>query len=70
MIAAMSRYSCPPSTPLRFGKQPVNLQGSAYYNVETPDNGARWQLRLQLQLCFQSDQDDNIRTRADELRSG
>ena len=37
---------------MRFGKQPVNLQGSAYYNVETPDNGASWQLRLQLQLLF------------------
>jgi len=37
---------------MRFGKQPVNLQGSAYYNVERPDNAARWQLRLQLQLLF------------------
>ena len=37
---------------MRFGKQPVNLQGSAYYNVEKPDNGASWQLRLQLQLLF------------------
>ena len=37
---------------MRWGKQPVNLQGSAYYNVETPDNGATWQLRLQLQFLF------------------
>ena len=25
----------------RFGKQPVNLQASAYYNVERPDNAAQ-----------------------------
>ena len=37
---------------MKIGKQPVNLQASAYYNVETPDNGADWQLRLQLQLLF------------------
>jgi hypothetical protein len=36
----------------KFGKQPANIQASAYYNVERPDNGARWQLRLQLQLLF------------------
>jgi hypothetical protein len=32
--------------------QPVNIQASAYYNVETPEYGADWQLRLQLQLMF------------------
>ncbi len=37
---------------MRFGKQPVNLQASAYYNVEKPDNAADWQLRLQLQFLF------------------
>ena len=37
---------------MRFGKQPVNMQASAYYNVVTPDFGADWQLRLQLQLMF------------------
>lgn len=37
---------------LRFGKQPVNLQASAYYNVERPDNAAQWQLRLQMQFLF------------------
>jgi hypothetical protein len=37
---------------MRFGKQPVNLQASGYYNVERPDNAASWQLRLQLQLLF------------------
>ncbi len=37
---------------MRFGKQPVNLQAAAYYNVERPDNGALWQLRLQIQLLF------------------
>jgi hypothetical protein len=36
----------------RFGKQPVNMQASAYYNVKKPDFGADWQLRLQLQLMF------------------
>ena len=36
----------------RFGKQPVNLQASAYYNIERPDDAANWQLRLQLQLLF------------------
>jgi hypothetical protein len=37
---------------MRFGKQPVNLQASAYTNVERPDNAARWQLRLQLVFLF------------------
>ena len=37
---------------MRFGKQPVNLQASAYYNVERPDNAAQWQLRLQMQFLF------------------
>ena len=36
----------------RFGKQPVNMQASAYYNVKKPDFGADWQLRLQLQFMF------------------
>lgn len=34
------------------GKQPINGQVSAYYNVESPDSGADWQLRLQLQFLF------------------
>jgi hypothetical protein len=34
------------------GRLPVNAQASAYYNVERPDGGARWQLRLQVQLMF------------------
>jgi hypothetical protein len=37
---------------MRFGQQPVNLQASAYYNVERPDNAATWQLRLQVQFMF------------------
>ena len=37
---------------MHFRKQPVNLQASAYYYVERPDNAASWQLRLQLQLLF------------------
>ena len=34
------------------GRLPVNTQASAYYNVERPDLGARWQLRLQIQCMF------------------
>jgi len=36
----------------KIGKQPVNAQVGAYYNVEKPDFGADWQLRLQLQFLF------------------
>jgi hypothetical protein len=36
----------------RIGKQPLNAQISAYYNVEKPEFGADWQLRLQLQMLF------------------
>ena len=36
----------------KIGKQPVNGQVSAYYNVEKPKFGADWQLRLQLQFMF------------------
>lgn len=34
------------------GKLPVNTQFGGYYNVVHPDNGATWQLRLQLQFMF------------------
>lgn len=34
------------------GKLPVNTQLSSYYNVVHPDNGANWQIRLQVQLMF------------------
>jgi hypothetical protein len=34
------------------GKQPINAQAGAYYNVEKPDSGADWELRLQLQFLF------------------
>lgn len=37
---------------MKWGKQPVNLQVSGYYNIERPDDASRWQLRLQLQLLF------------------
>jgi hypothetical protein len=33
-------------------KLPINTQVSAYYNVEHPDAGAEWQLRVQVQLMF------------------
>jgi len=36
----------------RIGKQPMNVQTQAFYNVEKPDNGADWQLRAQLQFLF------------------
>jgi hypothetical protein len=36
----------------KWGEQPVNLQASAYYNLETPRNGPDWQLRLQAQFLF------------------
>lgn len=34
------------------GKLPLNAQVGAYYNVVHPDNGANWQLRLQVQAMF------------------
>jgi len=34
------------------GKLPVNTQLSAYYNAVTPDDGADWQIRAQVQLMF------------------
>lgn len=37
---------------VRFGKLPVNFQTQAFYNVEKPQNGADWTLRLQAQLMF------------------
>ena len=37
---------------MKIGKQPVNMQASAYYNVERPDNAAKYQIRLQIQLLF------------------
>ena len=36
----------------RIGTQPINASASAYYNVEKPDFGADWQLRLQVQFLF------------------
>lgn len=34
------------------GSQPMNLQVQAFYNVEKPEFGADWSLRIQLQLLF------------------
>ena len=36
----------------RIGKQPINTQLSAYYNVEKPEFGPDWQLRFQVQFLF------------------
>ena len=33
-----------------WGKLPVNLQSQAYYYVAGPDDGADWQLRIQMQF--------------------
>jgi hypothetical protein len=35
-----------------FGKLPVNMQLSTYYNVVTPDDGPDWQIRAQVQFMF------------------
>ena len=36
----------------KIGKQPMNAQMQAFYNVETPDGGPDWSLRFQLQFLF------------------
>jgi hypothetical protein len=36
----------------RVGKQPMNAQVQAFYNMDKPDNGPDWTLRLQLQFLF------------------
>ena len=36
----------------KFGKQPINASIQGYYNIEKPEFGADWQLRLQLQFLF------------------
>ena len=35
-----------------FGKQTVNMQIGAYYNVVKPDFGPNWQIRAQVQFMF------------------
>jgi hypothetical protein len=37
---------------MKFGKQPVNMSAQVYKNIETPDFGSDWQLRLQVQFLF------------------
>ncbi len=36
----------------KIGRQPVNAQLAAYYNVVRPNDGADWQLRAQVQFLF------------------
>ncbi len=36
----------------KIGKRPVNMQASFYYNVVRPDQAAKYQIRLQIQLMF------------------
>ena len=37
---------------MRFGQRPVNISAQTYYNVEHPDFGPDWSLRLQIQFLF------------------
>jgi len=37
---------------MKWGKLPVNAQVHAYNNIESPENGADWQYRVQLQFLF------------------
>ncbi|MCK4569350.1 MAG: hypothetical protein KAT76_03615 [Bacteroidales bacterium] len=37
---------------VRWGKLPFNLSAQGFYNVVTPDYGADWTLRLQIQMLF------------------
>ncbi|MCX7064782.1 MAG: neuromedin U [Proteobacteria bacterium] len=37
---------------IRWGKQPINLSAGAFYNVEKPEFGADWTLRLQATFLF------------------
>jgi len=40
----------------KMGKMPVNMQLSAYWNVEKPGYvGADWQLRFRYSFCFRND---------------
>jgi hypothetical protein len=36
----------------KIGKQPINCQVQAFYNLDKPKNAADWTLRLQVQLLF------------------
>ena len=36
----------------KIGKQPVNISLRAYHNVQSPRNGADWQLQFQIQFLF------------------
>jgi len=37
---------------MKLGKQPVNLQIAAFYNVVRPDDASKWQIRGQFVLMF------------------
>lgn len=36
----------------KVGELPINMSLAAYYNIETPKGGAKWQARFQVQLLF------------------
>jgi hypothetical protein len=38
--------------PVKWGKQPVNLQATAYYNVVKPTDAGSWTLELTVQFLF------------------
>jgi len=38
--------------PVKWGKQPVNLQATAYYNVVKPTDAGNWTLELTVQFLF------------------
>jgi hypothetical protein len=40
------------SQPVKWGKQPVNLQATAYYSVVKPTDAASWTLELTVQFLF------------------
>ncbi len=37
---------------VRLGLLAVNMQNQAFYNLEKPDFGPEWQLRVQMQFLF------------------
>ncbi|RKY05668.1 MAG: hypothetical protein DRP56_08770 [Planctomycetota bacterium] len=37
---------------VKIGKLPINIQTQFFYNVETPDTGADWSARFQVQFLF------------------
>ena len=51
---------------LKFGRQSVNLQGSAYYNLVSPAGTAHWTFEMLVQFLLSREQTDPVT----ELRPG